>query len=322
MSDAKELKPKSFRIDDATAEKIKVIANNIGGNQQEAFIKLIEAYEFQSGKIALNNKSRDIEKFEQHINVISRMFMSSLEDNQCMAEIIRAEFDALLKSKDTIIQDLQKRLKTAEQLRKEAMMKSDNSEDENKRLHTTINKQAKEYEKKIEHMQLMLNDKDNLNKTLYESYNELKSKIELMESQMNSMKSSEKYLTALQKDFDKLKIEFDQVTKSKLDTESLLEQERMKHNEEIVSLTAHEKEMIQKEKEQSQITIDKAIIKAERQYQQQTAKLNSEKQIEISAYLQKYSDLLEKNSDYIKQINKLETELKILRNNLKDKNSQ
>ena len=35
------------------------------------------------------------------------MFMGSLEDNQNVTETVRTEFDALLKSKDATIQDLQ-----------------------------------------------------------------------------------------------------------------------------------------------------------------------------------------------------------------------
>ena len=49
MTESRELKPKSFRIDDETAKKFKEISENIGGNQQEAMAKLIEAYEFQAG---------------------------------------------------------------------------------------------------------------------------------------------------------------------------------------------------------------------------------------------------------------------------------
>ena len=41
MADGKELRPRSFRIDDETAERIKEISNTIGGNQQETLAKLI-----------------------------------------------------------------------------------------------------------------------------------------------------------------------------------------------------------------------------------------------------------------------------------------
>ena len=107
MADDKVLKPKSFRIDDETADKFKEISAAIGGNQQETLAKLIEAFEFQSGKAILTEKKADIEQFEKYVTAITRMYMSSLEDNQNITETVRTEFDALLKSKDATIQDLQ-----------------------------------------------------------------------------------------------------------------------------------------------------------------------------------------------------------------------
>lgn len=99
MADDKALKPRSYRINDETAEKIKEIAASIGGNQQETLAKLIEAYEFQSGKAVLTEKKSDIEQFEKYVNAIIRMYMGSLEDNQNITETVRTEFDALLQSR-------------------------------------------------------------------------------------------------------------------------------------------------------------------------------------------------------------------------------
>ena len=117
---AGELKPKSFRIDDITADKFKEISADIGGNQQETLSKLIEAYEFQAGKTILTDKKSDIEQFEKYVNSLTRMYMGSLEDNQNLTETIRTEFDAMLKSKDVTIQDLQEQLKKLKQTEKEA----------------------------------------------------------------------------------------------------------------------------------------------------------------------------------------------------------
>ena len=95
MADDKILKPKSFRIDDETADKFKEISSSIGGNQQETLAKLIEAYEFQSGKAILTEKKADIEQFEKYVTALTRMFMGSLEDNQNITETVRTEFEAL-----------------------------------------------------------------------------------------------------------------------------------------------------------------------------------------------------------------------------------
>ena len=162
MADDKALKPRSYRINDETAEKIKEIAASIGGNQQETLAKLIEAYEFQSGKAVLTEKKSDIEQFEKYVNAIIRMYMGSLEDNQNITETVRTEFDALLQSKDAVIQDLQSRLVSANQSKEEAVSKAKVYEDENKTLSGNIEKLQKEYTQKTNDLQSMLLDKENL----------------------------------------------------------------------------------------------------------------------------------------------------------------
>ena len=164
MADGKELKPKSFRIDDKTAEKFKEISNTIGGNQQETLAKLIEAFEFQSGKAILTEKKTDIEQFEKYVTALTRMFMGSLEDNQNITETVRTEFDALMRSKDATIQDLQESLAAAKHLKEDATARARSHADENARLNLVISDLKDEYNSKMDDMQSMLADKDSLNK--------------------------------------------------------------------------------------------------------------------------------------------------------------
>lgn len=91
MAEDKVLKPKTFRIDKETVEKIRKIAETIGGNQQDAFTKLIDAYELQSSKSVLPDQKINIEQFEKHVSVLTHMYMISLENNQSMAETVRTE---------------------------------------------------------------------------------------------------------------------------------------------------------------------------------------------------------------------------------------
>ena len=142
MADDKVLKPKSFRIDDETADKFKEISATIGGNQQETLAKLIEAFEFQSGKAILTEKKADIDQFEKYVTAITRMYMSSLEDNQNITETVRTEFDALLKSKDATIQDLQEKLTVTKQLKEDAAIKAKSHADENTRLNDYIKRSS------------------------------------------------------------------------------------------------------------------------------------------------------------------------------------
>lgn len=292
MADDKVLKPKSFRIDDETADKFKEISAAIGGNQQETLAKLIEAFEFQSGKAILTEKKADIDQFEKYVTAITRMYMSSLEDNQNITETVRTEFDALLKSKDATIQDLQEKLTVAKQLKEEATTRAKAHADENARLNSVIDSLNTEYNSKMDDMQSMLADKDNLNKALTDSCNDLKSKVE-------SMRESSEQLAVIRKELEQLKSEHNTVVKEKSDLEKQMNQEQTAHDKAIADLQQHEKEALERQKEQSQIALDKAVLEIEKKYQEQIEKLKANKQSEVDKYQQKYFDLLEqlKNSN-------------------------
>ena len=134
----KELKPKSFRIDDDLHEKFKEISANIGGNQQEAFAKLIEAYELQQGKLALKEESVNVEQFEKYLKCLLRIYIANVEDKQNLSAIIRTEFESQLKSKDDTIINLQEQLKKAKEVEEEATRKSNELKNENVGLNNLI----------------------------------------------------------------------------------------------------------------------------------------------------------------------------------------
>lgn len=266
MADDKGLKPKSFRINDETADKFKEISASIGGNQQETLAKLIEAFEFQSGKAILTDKKADIEQFERYVTAMTRMYMCSLEANQNITETVRAEFDALLKSKDATIQDLQEKLTVAKQLKEESTIRAKTYADENSRLNSVIDSLNTEYNSKMDDMQSMLADKDNLNKALTDSCNDLKSKVE-------SMSESYGQLAVIRKELEQLKSEHNTVTN-----------------------------LLERQKEQSQIALDKAVLEIEKKYQEQVEKLKADKQAEVDKYQQRYFELLEhiQSNEYAK----------------------
>lgn len=286
MAEGKELKPKSFRIDDETAEKFKEISNTIGGNQQETLAKLIEAFEFQSGKAILTDKKADIEQFEKYVSAITRMFMGSLEDNQNITETVRTEFDALLKSKDATIQDLQEKLTVAKQLKEDATLKARAHADENARLNSVIDSLNNEYNSKMDDMQSMLSDKDSLNKTLTDSCNDLKTKIE-------GMKEAAEQSAIFWEELEQLKKEHEKVIRERSDLEKQMQQEQTAHEKAISELRQHEADALERLKEQLQIAQDKAVLQIEKSYQEQIQKLKADKQAEVDKYQQKYFDLLE-----------------------------
>ena len=286
MADGKELRPRSFRIDDETAERIKEISNTIGGNQQETLAKLIEAFEFQSGKAVLTEKKADIEQFEKYITAITRMFMGSLEDNQNITETVRTEFDALLTSKDAVIQDLQEKLTAAKQVKEDATMKARTHADENARLHEVIDSLNHEYNTKMDDLQSMLSDKDNLNKALTDSCNDLKVKIE-------GIRESAEQSAAFKKELEQLKREHEKIIRKQSDLEKQMQQEQAAHAQTVLHLKQHEADALERQKEQLQIAQEKAVLQVEKSYQKQIQKLMAEKQAEADRYQQKYFSLME-----------------------------
>ena len=259
MADGKELKPKSFRIDDATAERFKEISADIGGNQQETLAKLIEAYEFQAGKAILTDKKDDIEQFERYVNAITRMFMGSLEDNQNITETVRTEFDGLLKSKDATIQDLQEKIKVAKQLQQDSDEKAKTFADANTDLVKKLEKLQLDSDAKINDLNMMLSDKEKLNQALANSFDEMKEKMNAMQAEHDS--------------FDKMKKNLDNAQKE-LET---AKQDKQAADKTIEELKKHEKESVDRCKEQMQIAQDKALIELDKKYQEQIQTLKEEK---------------------------------------------
>lgn len=211
MAENRELKPKSFRIDDLTAEKFKEISGRIGGNQQETMAKLIEAYEMQAGKAAFPDKKADIEEFERYAGMLSRMYMSAIESNQNLTQTIRNEYAAQLMSKDDIIQDLQTKLADAKQ--------------ENSHAGELLNRvisEKNQLKTELEQTKAMLADKEKLNIALSETCATQKAKIDRLPDAEGELDKARRQIMELQE-----KLQAAEIESQKL----LLESERRQHEE-------------------------------------------------------------------------------------------
>lgn len=286
MSDEKILKPKSFRITDETADAFKQISAEIGGNQQEALAKLIETYEFQKGKAILTEKKADIDQFEQYITILTRMYMSSLEDNQNITTTVRTEFEALLQSKDQTIQDLQAQLTAAKQLKEASAAKAKGFSDENTRLNDYIESLKTEYSSKTNDLQAQLTDKDSLNRALTDSCNDLKNKL-------NALQEEHKEFSSIRSKLAELTDKCTKLEHSKAEAEKALKSAISNHEQELAQLKQQEADSLTRIKEQADLEKDKALLALEKDYQKQIQVLKEKNQSEVDKYQQKYFDLLE-----------------------------
>lgn len=282
MAEEKVLKPRSFRIDDATAEKFKEVSTKIGGNQQEALAKLIEAYEFQAGKAVLTEKKSDIDQFEKYVTVLTRMYMDSLEDNQNVTETVRTEFDALLRSKDATIQGLQEQLAKSKEGKETAVSRAKAEAEEAARLRGAIDR----LNAKVDDLQSMLADKERLNGALTEACNDLKIRNQ-------EMKVSVESADAVRDELDRTKQERDQAIKDKMALIREKEKAQEEYQEMVSRMKQQQEDALDQIKAQSQLAIDRAVMEAERRYQSEIQQLKNERQAEIDKYQQKYFELME-----------------------------
>jgi len=260
-----EMKTRSFRVAEDTLEKIKEISSEIGGNQQEVFAKLIECYEFQKGKSILKNKRDDIEKFEQYLSILTRIYMGVLEENENITNTVRTEFISQLVSKDEVIYTLQKdinKLKEDKSIAEAALKQV--TEEKGNMENRFIAEQRKVEDQKSSYGS-MIKDKDELNRALATTINNLEGKISDMEG---SLSKADDILC----DYDNLK--------------KVLEDARNK-----VTLLENE---LESTKQKAQFEIDQKMLQHGKEYQLELQKVKSEHQAEIDKYQKKYFELLEK----------------------------
>ena len=251
----KTLKTRSFRISEETVKKFKEITDEIGGNQEEALAKLLETYEFQKGKVVLTDKKEEIQKFEQFINILTRMFMTALEDNQNAEVRIKGQFEALLNSKDSIIQDLKEQIA-------EKKVAADHAVEEAKKIETEL---------------------DELKKTLTGVQNIVIEKEE-------AIKDKELLLEEITKNRDSYK---DQVLSLLGQLEEIKEtSKQIEQYEETIRRL--EEKVHQKENEIEKISLEqeRKILHIEREYQEELNKVKEIKTKEINEYQEKYKILL------------------------------
>lgn len=256
MADEKILRPKSFRLDDDTADKFRAICESTGGNQQETLERLIQVYELQAGKAILTERKADMQKFEKYSAILTRMYMNSLEENQHVTDVVRESFEDALKSKDETIMDLQNRESKAEMDKSEAV----NLAAAYKEEAANLNKQLEQLQKAYDSINANLLDKDQLNKALADTCRELRTKVESLEMDLDGLET--------------LKRNLDEAKTAKAEIETKLEAEQVAHKKELEDIQA-----------KMQLAQERAVLESEKKSQKEY-----EEQIRIIT--QKYMNLI------------------------------
>jgi chromosome segregation ATPase len=249
----KVLKVKSFRIDNETAQKFKDISDGLGTNQQDTMQILINAYCMQEQKVALNDYKADLDKFENYTTALLQMFTTALQSNKDVRELVRTEFEASLKSKDTIIQELQGKLAESKATKEESVARA-----------KELEQITADLQQQLTTIQSQLSDKDNLNKALISSCDNLESKIATLEEK-------QKHYNECMEELAEQQDKFIQVQDMMLELKNKIKANDDAHENQIKAL-----------QEQAKIDVKMAILE-----------VKEECQVKIDGYQQEYKALLD-----------------------------
>lgn len=109
MSEVKN-SPKSFRIDDETAEKLKEIAQSLGSNHQETFSRLIQTYELEQAKLGVANCVSQIEDIQRYTTAIVNIYLTAVQTNQDLRSTVTEEFNNQIQTKSKTIDQLKEKM--------------------------------------------------------------------------------------------------------------------------------------------------------------------------------------------------------------------
>ncbi len=289
-----ETKPKSYRIDEETAERIRQITEEIGEGQQAAFARMIEAYSLQKAKVVLVDDRENLEQFENYASILNRMYMDAVEGKHNMKETVRAEYEILLRSKDETISDLQVKNRTMEEMKDENYKRISALRKENEELLKRIHEQEAKNIEQQEDFRSKLADKDALNQTLNESCGELRNRNASMESAVRKAESILAEKDELAASNAELQKRIENITKEKERSQKELELEKkralMEQEEE------HKKEIAVMESRLAEATLsgEREQLKLKQQHAEEIEKLKEKMQEKVDSYQNKYMELLER----------------------------
>ena len=304
MAETKEVKPKSFRIDDETHDKFKEISASIGGNQQDAFERLIEAYELQQGKLALKEEKVNVDQFEKYLKCLLRIYMANVEDKQNLAETIRTGFEKDLQSKDDIIKDLQAQIKVAKEQKEEATKKADDLENKNFQLENLIEMKDMEYKEKVKEIENLKLDKteneEQIKKLIY-SCDSLTKQLDEKKAEVEKAREQEQQLEELQNKYNNLNDTYNKL-------QSDFNNQKSNHENIISDMQKQVSEAIEREKEQVKFDYEKKLLALEKKHQQELMEQFKEyqeetKQLKETFFNKKNNNVQQKNKKQQEQDN-------------------
>lgn len=265
-SKSKELKVKSFRVTEEVFDKFKKIASDEFGNQGQCLDALISLYEMENSKCTLIERKLEIESFQDYLNKINQLFLTSLQMSEDAGKRAEEAFLKKMSIKDTTIERLQRR--EEEFIEKEKKLKEE----------------TKTYKKELEELKesviTLEKDKSTLSQLVSRNYDLL----EKNKEEIASLKS----LEYLKEENAKLKGALEEEKESRRVSETTLKTKEL----EKISLEDKMNFYLDKEKSyKEEVESYKKLIEA----------MRKDHKKELQLLENKYSNMIEKESEKLRK---------------------
>ena len=218
-------KVRSMRISDAVIDQFKEISKTLNMNQDSALKELMDTYELAQQRLVLSNKEDDIDRFHKYLKSLSTMFMSSLQENSDMKNLIRQEFERELQLKDSLLSEKQEELKKLSSELAELKKESEILEKENTELHDKV----EAFQQTLDTKDLLISDKDKQIGNLNEVISDKKEEIVKLNSKLSRLEDS-------MSEIDTLKANVSELEKAIQDKQKEMESLELKHGRELLDL--------------------------------------------------------------------------------------
>ena len=226
-------KVRSMRISNEVIDQFKAISKSLNMNQDSALKELMDTYELVQQRLVLSSKEDDIDRFQKYLKSLSTMFMSSLQENSDMKNLIRQEFERELQLKDSLLSEKQEELKKLGSELADMKKESEILKKENTELHDKV----EAFQQNLDTKDLLISDKDKQIGNLNEVISDKKEEIVKLNSKLSRLEDS-------MSEIDTLKANVSKLEKAIQDKQKEIELLELKHGRELLDL----EHRLQKEK--------------------------------------------------------------------------
>lgn len=309
----KEFTPRSFRISDETYQQLKELSGEISGkNQDEVFAQLIRVFKMEKGKTLLPDRRKEIADFQNYTELLTKMFIHSLEDYATLEDKTSLKYEEKLSSKDLTILQLQEQMEDlkkksdinkslADRLREDNVSLSQELEQTKK----SLSSEKKRMEKSLDDKEVLIQELKEGKNTAHEQIASLTMELSVARTKLGEVENLNSNIASLSQELEETKKELDVSRQSLSDLEKVVKADKTAHTKELKELKeqAEQSRKAQEASHKTELMLlrssmetekQSALLELEKSHKKELEDLKNSHAVSIEKLQEKYERLLEK----------------------------